>query len=62
MIVVLPGRREIVTLRNLLRAGFQFDTISTRRHVLNVAHSPRSNVVMLRSQADQMRAFTQRKS
>lgn len=50
MIVVLPGRREIVTLRLLLRAGYQFDTISTRRHVLNVAHLNRSNVIELRSQ------------
>jgi hypothetical protein len=54
VIVVLPGRREIVTLRQLLRAGYQFDTISTRRHVLNVAHlEHRGNVIPLRTHSRQ---------
>jgi hypothetical protein len=58
VIVVLHSRLELRAVGNLLRAGYLISTVSTRRHVFNVAHREqrRSNVVALR------RLKSQRKS
>jgi hypothetical protein len=51
VIVVLHSRLELRAVSNLLSAGYLISTVSTRRHVFNVAHREpyRSNVVALRA-------------